>query len=239
MGTVSAVPAGETDLKVNDLVLIADSAAWANEVLVSKNNVVKLPKIAAEDAASIPSIVSAVGIFNLLPGLKAGDIVVQTDGESAVGKAIAAYGATLGVKVVSPTAAELADVNFAANTKSKGKVAHAISGSAGKGNSLLLKVIPHSGVLVVYNGVYQPLDKVTGIDVPISRAIFQDVKILGFDYSAFKRTSPGEFNNAVAKAVKLLEDKKVSLKAQAHNASDYATAVQQVETTGQLVALKF
>jgi NADPH:quinone reductase-like Zn-dependent oxidoreductase len=239
VGTVTAVPAGETSLKVNDLVLVTDANTWADEVIVSKQDVAKISNLTAEAAATLPAVISAIGIFNLLPGLKAGDIVLQTEGETTLGQAIAQYGKSLGVNVIATTTAELSDLQYAAGLKSKGRVAHAITGSAGKANTLLLKLIPHSGVLVAHNGIYQPIGKTVGIDVPISREIFQDVKILGFDYFGFKRHDAAAFHTALSRAIELVSTNQVALTGNVHAVKDYINAVSDVEKTGKYNLLKF
>lgn len=226
-------------MKVNDLVLVTDANTWADEVVVGKQDIVKISSLSAEAAATLPAVVSAIGIFNLLPGLKPGDIVLQTEGETAIGQAIAQYGKTLGVNVIGTTAAELSDLQFTTGLKSKGRIAHAITGSAGKANTLLLKLIPHSGVLVAHNGIYQPIGKTVGIDVPISRAIFQDVKILGFDYFGYKRYDAVAFHTALTKAIELVSTKQVVLTRNVHAVKDYINAVTDVEKTGKFNLLKF
>jgi NADPH:quinone reductase-like Zn-dependent oxidoreductase len=70
--------------------------------------------------------------------LKAGDIVVQSGGETALGKAISQIATASGLTVVSPTSAELEDAEFAKKTAAKGTVKLCITNNSKKSSTKML-----------------------------------------------------------------------------------------------------
>ena len=223
----------------NDLVFVADAPSWADTITVPKNGVHNLAGLSADEAAALPALLSAWGIFKQIHNLKAGDSVIQVDSETAVGQAFTQIAKANGVNVINVTQKEVENASFIENMKSQKNIKSAVSGSSGKFLHTLLKVIPRNGELVVYHGVYQTLENTVGVDVPISRAIFQGVRINGFDYTSWVRNNPEEFSAGLTAVTELLQQKKVSLKVNLFDAKDFSKAVSEVESTGKLNAFKF
>lgn len=238
-GVVSSVPVGEGEFSVHDNVLVLGGDVWADEVTVSKSNAIKLPKGSTESAAVLPNYISAWGILHNFVSLKAGDVVVQTVGNSAVGTAITNLGKALGLKVVSLADADVKSTNLAAKLQELGSIKLAVSGQSGKHISSLQRHVAKDGSTVVYNGVYEPLHTVAEVQLPISHMIFSNSSVHGFDLQSWFQNDAAAVRSAVTDLLKVVQDKQVPLKAEHSFAqADYLKAVDEVTKSGASVVLK-
>lgn len=215
--------------------LVVGEGVWTDEVVISEANATKIPKLSSEEAAMLPNFAAAWGILHNFASLKAGDVVVQTNGNGAVGAAISQVGKALGYKVVSVNAADIT----AAKLQEAGSIKLAVSGHSGRHISALQKAVGTNGVTVSYNGTYEPVSTVSGVQLPISQLIFNNTSLNGFDLNAWAATSPEAFRAGLTSVLKLVEEKKVVLKpAHVFPQSDFRKAVEEVAKTGASVALK-
>ena len=243
-GTVSAVGGGVSGIAVNDTVLVTGKHTWSDKATVPANSVVKIStSLPAEEAANLPAAISAWALLNNFNGthgaaagtaLKAGDVVVQSHGESAVGLAVTQLGRHMGLKVVSVggSGAVAADIEAKIKEAGGGPVKLAISSGSGKTCLTLLRSLAVNGTLVVYNGVVESLDAAAGITVPVASAIFQNTSVRGFDYCSWAASDPAAFQKAVASVVALTDAKKLSLKSKVFPSADFLAAISLVQTTG-------
>lgn len=178
---VTGVSAGDSEFALNDHVLIVGEGVWTDEAVVSKANVTKIPKLSAEEAAMLPNFAAAWGILHNFVQLKAGDVVVQTHANSAIGAAITQVGTALGLKVVAISDADLASPTLAAKAQEAGKVKLTVSGRSGRHISSLQKAMVHNGVTVAYNGVFESISASSNVQLPISHLIFHNTAVHGFD----------------------------------------------------------
>lgn len=212
---------------------------WTDETVVSAANVTKIPKLSAEEAAVLPTFAAAWAILNNFATLKAGDVVVQTSANGAIGAAIAQVGKALGLKVVSISDADLTAADLASKLKEAGSIKLAVSGRSGRHISTLQRVVAKGGVTVSYNGVFESLQTIGSVQLPISNLIFSDTSVHGFDLNAWAATSPEAFRASVASVLGLVGDKKVTLKpAHVFSQAEYAKALEEVSKSGVSVALK-
>jgi NADPH:quinone reductase-like Zn-dependent oxidoreductase len=225
----------------NELVLVSDAPCWSNSISVSKKNIHKLEtNLSVEEAAALPALLSAWAIYKQIGNLQSGDSVIQTDSETALGQAFSQLMKAHNVNVISVSQKELADVSkFQTDMKTHKNIKAAIVGSSGKFLHALMKVISANGDLICYQGTYQSLENTSGIDIPIGRAIFQGVKIRGFDYANWFKNNSSEWENGLKEISKLLKEKKITVKVNMFDPKDYSKAIQEVETTGKLNAFKF
>lgn len=224
---------------MNDSVLVIGGEVWADEAVVPKSNIIKLPKDAAENAAVLPNYISAWGILHNFVSLKTGDVVVQTVGNSAVGTAISNLGKALGLKVVSLADSDVKSTNLAAKLQELGAIKLAVSGNSGKHISSLQRHVGKDGSTVVYNGVYEPLHTVTDVQLPISHMIFSNSSVHGFDLQAWFQSDAAGVRGAVGDLLKVVQDKQVPVKAQHSFAqADYIKAIEEVTKSGACVVLK-
>ncbi len=218
--------------------LVSNAGTWSDSVVAPKDSLVKLSNVTAEEAVAVPSFVAANEILNQL-NVASGDAVLLADSETAVGQALTQIAKTRGVNVIVVSSADFKDANATQALKSKGKITAAVAGTTGEHIHSLLKLLPHNGNLTVYNGVYQSLDQAVGVDIPISRSIFQNVKIVGFDYDSWSSNNPTQFRASLNTVLDLISSKKISLKANVYEPADYQKALTDVEKTGKLAAFKF
>ena len=238
-GVVTSVPSGESDFAVNDSVFVVGNGTWADEVVVSKSGVSKVANVSAEEAAALPGFVSAWALLHNFVALKAGDVVVQTSGKSAVGAAVAQVGKALGLTVVSLSEEDLAGAKLGAKLQESGKIKLVLAGHSGKHLSLLQRSIAPGGSLVAYNGVYEPLSASSEVQMPISNMIFQNTSVQGFDLAAWVHSDPAAYRGAVKAVLALVQDKKVSLKpTHVFAQADFKKALQEVTSTGAAAVLK-
>jgi len=232
-GTVTAVGSGVSDFSVNDSVLVVDSGLWADEAVVSKASACKLPKVSAEEAAVLPSYLTAWALLNNYVSLAAGDVVVQSNAGGSVGKAITELGKAMQLKVVAMSDADMAGGKAAPAAKL------AISGQSGSHIHSMLKGLSYGGGVVVYNGVVEAPASTTEAQAPVAAMIFNDVSVNGFDLSTWVSTNPEAYQKAVGEVMSLVEAKKVSLKpSKVFPQSDFQKAIAEVSTSAAAAVLK-
>jgi NADPH:quinone reductase-like Zn-dependent oxidoreductase len=102
---VEGAPGSEmsTDATTGDQVLLVGKALmWTSSVIIDRDtSVVKIPLMPAENAARLPDALTAYALLTnyVCPGLSSGDTVLQTDGDSSVGRCVAEIAASMGAKV--------------------------------------------------------------------------------------------------------------------------------------------
>eukprot|EP01036_Dinobryon_divergens_P027629 gene27629-36435_t len=242
-GTVTSVNGSSSQFAVNDTVFITGSGLWAEEVTVSQSAaaVVKLP---AEEAALLPAATSAWAILNNFVKLNSGDVVVQTNGSSATGLAIAEIGKSMGLKIISVTSAQLKDSKFIPNVLAENNSSGlklAISSESGANTLALVRQLGPKGVLVTYSGPIEPLSKTeTGVQIPTGVLIFKDITVAGFDFLGWKESDPSAFNAAVSAVTELSKAGTIKLKtSKVFSQKDYLKAIAEVEATGAGVVIKY
>lgn len=221
-------------MKANDVVLINGDGCWADEITIFEENVSKVGDLPFDEAATLPSYLSAWAILNLFNGLQVGCNILQLDGDSAVGVALSEVGKAYGLNVISISTKEADDVSFM--QKWKGKVTFAVAGSSQSARSLS-KTLSPGAKMVFHIAKYTPTSAALSIDFPISMAIFQDVTVSGFDYASWVTSSPDLFNAALIDVLKLIAEKKISPKSSAFPVADYQKAISHAATTGSATIL--
>lgn len=226
-------------ITVNDKVLVASSGMWTDNVTVDATKVLKIPnKLSSEEAAALPAALSAYAILNNYVDLKAGDVVLQFGGDSAVGMAISQIGTASGYKVVNVTQAQIDDTNFSKTATSMGNVKLTITNTPKKTVSKnFLRSLAPGGCLVMYqgNGLNDDDD---GVDVPVGSAIFKANAIFGFSFESWMASAPLEVEKAMTAIAPHLESKKIILKSKVFPQAEYLKALSAIETTGEAVVLK-
>lgn len=226
-------------ISTNDKVLVASSGVWADNVTVAASKVIKIPsKLSVEEAAALPAALSAYAILFNYVGLKAGDVVLQFGGDSAVGAAISQIGTASGYKVVNVTQAQIDDANFSKTATAMGSVKLTITNTSKKSVSKnFLRSLAPGGCLVMYQG-NGLVDEDDGVDVPVGGAIFKANSIFGFSFESWMASAPQEVETAMAAIAPHLESKKISLKSKVFPQADYLKALSATETKGEAVVLK-
>lgn len=239
VGTVSSVGDGVKSHAANDNVVVVGNGVWADNVSVPASNAFKIPVLSTDESAGFSSVVSAVSILNKFPGSKAGDVVLVVNGAKGLGPAISQVGSSLGLKVVSFSEAEANDAGFIDKIKASGPVKYAVTGRSGKYIRNIFKVLQNSGTVVVYNGANESLSESEAVDVPMSAAIFNDLRIVGFNLKVEASQNPAAFGKSVAAAAELIANKKVSLKTKSYAWTEFVAATNDTKTTGLATSLKF
>jgi trans-2-enoyl-CoA reductase len=240
VGSISSVGDGVSNLSYLDKVLVISSGVWADNVTVPATSVLKIPsKLSPEESANLPAYLSAYALLNNFADLKAGDIIIQSGGETAVGLAISQLGSSMGLKIVSATIAELEHAEFAKKVAAmEGKVKLTISNNSKKSVSkALLRVLSPGAALVLYNGDVSPVES-DGVDVPVGSVIFKANAIYGFDFNVWAQTSAEEVQKAMTAVAAQLDLKKITLKSKVYPQSEYLKAMAEVESTGAPVVIK-
>lgn len=190
-------------------------------------------------ATSFTSAVSAWAIIKNFVNLKAGDIVVQENGSSALGQAVTQIAKTFNIQVQSYTAAEIIDANFAKKVKAAGAAKLVISSGNDVTSRNLLRILAPGGAFVAYAGHINSLAESTGVTVPISAAIFEDVSVNGFELGVWAKLNPAAAQEAVTNVANLFKSKTLTLSTKSFPHADYAAAVKSVETSSTAAVLTF
>lgn len=242
VGIVTAVAEGEIDYKINDTVLVVESNLWTDHAVVAKSSVTKLSSISADEAATLPTFLSAWALLNNFVKLNSGDTVIQSSGSSALGSAVSQMGKALGVNVISPSASDLSDPKFVSKTKAdKHTIKLSISDRSGRTSLDFARITANDGTLVVYNGVIESLAESEGVDQSAGSAIYKNVSIAGFDFGLWYRgaKADGSFQKALDEVLALGAAKKLILKPKVFAPTDFQKALAEMESTGSAVVLKF
>lgn len=241
-GVVTGVGSGVTDIHVDDSVLVVGTGVWADEVVVKPEAVSIVANATAEEIASLPAFVSAYTILTnyCSTPLQAGDLVVQTHANGAIGAAISAIGKAMGLDVFSITAAKLSDAKLADTLKKKGAVKLAVIGSAGDHVLNIVRSLASGGCAVAYSAECQATSDLQPVSLPISGMIFSNTSVAGFDLTAFASANPSAYREAVKAVMTMAVDSKISLKpGKVFPQAEFATALTEVAKKGTAAILKF
>lgn len=227
MGTVTAGDASDK-FSAGDLVFVQHSSLWADSVAIPMESAVKLPKLDSEQAACLPTYLTAWGILSCFQRtVQQGDTLIQNNADSAVAQAIVQLGKLQGqFNVISVTDADLKDAALMSGLRDR-KARHMVSGITGRPTSLLLRSLAHGGTMVLYEGLHGPA--APPVDMSVSSAIFGDSHLRGFDLAAWSRTNPSEARQAVISIAELLSKKAISLDPVVFPVSQYLQAFAQAE----------
>jgi len=219
VGVVKAVGPHAVGLSVNDAVLATCvvSGAWAKSVVTSSATTFKIPSsLRPEEAAMLPSVLTAYALLDRpYLGLVAGDVILQTCGETAVGAAVEALCRVRGFSLVSLPAAP--DPRGDPKLQSVGKVKLAIAQSSGSAVLALSRTLQPRGEICCVLGPLEPLQAAQaagGVTVPVSPLIFSGAAVRGFDFSLWAREKGGaSLRAALGSLVSLDAAGKFSLRA--------------------------
>jgi NADPH:quinone reductase-like Zn-dependent oxidoreductase len=236
VGVVTSTGSNSSALKPNDVVLVNGDGCWANEITTFEENVSKIGDLPFDEAAILPSYLSAWAILNLFEVLQVGCDILQLDGDSAVGLALTEVGKAYGLNMISVSSKEVEDASFL--QKWKGRVTFAVAGSTQSARTFSKSLSP-GAKLVFHTAKYTPTSMASTIDFPISMAIFQNVTVSGFDYASWVGSSPDSFRAALVDILKLIAEKKLSPKLATFPIVDYQNAIFQTATTRNASVLKF
>lgn len=199
IGSVTA-DNGSHSFSVGDLVYIAHPGVWSTRVSVPATALFKLPSIPADRAYFLPAFLSAWGILSLCQSLQKGTNVVQLSSDKLIGQAIELVGRTKGCTVITLGDS---DITSAARLKELPKVPYVISGTPGNQMRSLLRVLGSHGTAIYYDGSIQNDLNARGIEIPVSSAIFQDQKVVGFDLLSWTLANRSEVESAIGVFVDL------------------------------------
>ena len=239
VGLITSLGPNVGNLSIKDPVLVVSSGVWTDFVTVPVTSVVKIPQnLSVEDSAALPAALSAYAILNNFVDLKAGDVVVQYGGGSAVGLAITQIGTASGYKVVNAGPAEISDVAYSKTVAAMGSVKLTITNTSKKAVSkTLMRCLAPKGSLVMYQGDGL-IDDTDGVDVPVGSAIFKANSIFGFNFNSWMVADPQGVARAMAAVSPLVTSKAVTFKSKVFPQPEYLKALTEVEVTGGSVILK-
>jgi hypothetical protein len=238
IGKVVTVSTNAKNIKQDDFVFFNSHRSWAERVNVSESNIFLLENgISLTAAASLPYFISAWAIISKFHNLKAGGLVVQSNGDTAVGFAITQLCKANGINILSPTDAEISDPSFL--MKYKGKVSHCILGSSGKIAMTFMRILASEAKVVVYRGRYVPTVETLGLDISYSAAIFKNISVSGFDYEIWSNNNVN-VQKAISSTTSLLREEKVKLSPELISSPiiNYQKAIANAGTKGAFIVLK-
>ena len=215
-------------VKANEKVFVASPGVFGEEVTTDASNVIPLKtQKTAEEMASIPAILTAWALLHEFKSLKPSDVVVQTNGQTAVGQAVSQIAKVKGINVVNVTEKTVADF------KPSGEVALCLCNSSAMSKPLL-KLLGSDAAFVAYSDTVEPISAIHSVDIPVTSAIFKKVKVSGFHLMTWKELEPVKFKNAVAEVAAWIDAGKVSVPSKKYMLADYASALTE-SSTGSLV----
>ncbi|ORZ32223.1 hypothetical protein BCR44DRAFT_120887 [Catenaria anguillulae PL171] len=215
---VAIVDGSDTDLQLGDIVIPTDAipGSWRRHIVLPAKNLIRIKS--ADDkrekltSAALASLtVNPTTAYRLLKDfvtLKAGDVVVQNGGNSAVGQFVAQLGKLWGVKVVSIVRDRPDFDAYAAKLKAQGAfdvvrpehvlkyftedhkdlyVPLAFETIGGPAGAVLLQVVSPGGTVVSYGSM-------SGQPIPVSAMalLSRGVILRGFWLTAWKETATRE-----------------------------------------------
>jgi NADPH:quinone reductase-like Zn-dependent oxidoreductase len=225
-----------TGVSKGDRVFVVSEGTWTPALTLPIEQVTSTPGLSATHAASLSYFASAWGLLHNFTSLQAGDIVVQTHSNTAVGKAITQLGHALGLNVISLTETEAMPANLSKKLSEVTGYKLAITGQAGRHISTLQRFVPTT---VLYSGLYAPASRILNVELPIGHMVFSGASLHGFDARTWSRSNPADYLAAVRHVVRLAEQKKVDLTpAVVVSKEKLNQAVDEVARTGTSVVLE-
>ena len=137
------------------------------------------------DAVYLAPLLSA---YKILSGTNKGDLVAINHGKSALGLAIKDLADHFGVTVEV--------VECGSRPRLKG-VKVSVTSHSGADSVNLLRTLGPKGTMFVCHDVVEDLNKSCAVNIPVASAIFQDVRVQGFDWLTWQRTSPEQVHLAM------------------------------------------
>lgn len=248
IGVVTAAGPSAANIKAKDTVLVTspDAGTWQNNVTVDQDDVVKVPEAAAKHPLLPAAVTAALALQTA--NLKAGDVVLQNNGGSAVARAVAQLAKAKGVKVVSVvqgdnkgaqgdvvvSANDIATPAFANQVKGLGTVKLVLDGVGDKSAANLSRLLGHGGVFAVVG-----TSGLGALKFPVRSLIFDDITVRGVNLHRTARLQPEVFARAVSEVSELVGSGKLQLDGNGFNLTDAVKAVGAVQQGAGDVYLKF
>mmetsp|Transcript_26268 Transcript_26268/g.38939 ORF Transcript_26268/g.38939 Transcript_26268/m.38939 type:complete len:326 (-) Transcript_26268:177-1154(-) len=230
VGTVSAVGPDVSIPPNGQVLVVTNSGTWNDEVVASSSGVFDASSLSVEQAALLPDVASAWEILQSNASLKSGDVVIRTEhGPVAFNSAIDAICKNEGIHVIVARDSDLLDSNFKSKISSKGVARLAVSCSIGKFTRPLMSLLANDSVVVTYNGPVPPLEVCEGIDIPVTKSIFNGQRVKGFDFHALAKNDPERAARAVAAGAELLRTGALKISATVFPSSKCVEAIAMAE----------
>ncbi len=196
---------------IGNLVLLPETpGTWVTQQIVSIDNIVPIPEADIDQLAMLAvNPATAYLLLNNYVDLKAGDWIIVSAANSAVGRYITQLAVAQGINVAAVVRRESAleevlqagakvafidgpDLVERVNTELDSKPLLAIDAVAGETLGRLAETLASGGTIVVYGGMSG-----TDFSVQIGSIIFNDITIKGFWLVHWFNTAPAEEQQAV------------------------------------------
>lgn len=245
IGSVAQIGSNVPNLSLNDKVYVVARGTWRTSIKFPVESVLKLPALSFDKMSQFSSSLIAHSLLHNFVRLKSGDTIVQSSGDSIIGKKVSELGSYFGYKVLSPSRSELGDERYLETLKQEHTVKLVLSPNCDdKLSRSFLRLLVNSGPAngyVLYNGDASAPNSLPPLQLPISYAVFNNISVYGFDYFSYFSTKPVDFQRTFSAvsdlyAAGVLDDSKAG--AQAFPLSDYQSALRSVQS-GQAATLTF
>merc|ERR1719331_615310 len=226
VGVVTSVGSDVSGLLVNDKVVpvVAGLGTWSQNVVADAASVQKISDdIPVEQAATISG--SSCLAYRLLAdsaSLSSGDVIIQNDAKSPVGKAVIQLAASRGIETINvipnhpdsdKTTAHLQSIggtyvvteSYLASTKGQrltgdiGAPKLGLNCRGGKASGELAKAMGDGGTVVTYGTHRQ-----AAVSVPTSTLLDKDLTLKGFSYNRYLESASAEEKADMIEAVSAL-----------------------------------
>ena len=236
VGIIDAIGSSVSGFKVGDSVFVSNSNVWSDNITVPSTSASKVPISTPEEAAIIPSLLSAWGILNNYESLKSGDNVLLLNSTDAIGQAVIHVGKLLELNIIQITDKNIHSDEIKTKLKALNNIKLSITNTPGKLSSDLLKYVNKYGSLVFYSGPIRSVLAGDVISMSVSASVFEQKSINGFDLTTWIQTNPASYN----KGIQFINDnlKKVTLKPKVYKYEDFLKGISAVQETGELAVLK-
>jgi len=206
VGVVSAIGSDVSSVAVNDPVYVLTNGTWSDTVITDRGSVVKMGSSSSptpdhfKAAAQFPVALSAWVMLTQGINLKVNDTVVVDKLSTPIGNVLSQLGKLLNVKVVE------------SSKDMKGVAALAICSNTNMMKDCL-KSLQSSGSLVIYEDKVESIENAQPLQVSYSAAIFNDVRVRGFDLCTWAKQHPALVQTGVSAIDDFVRDKKLNLTA--------------------------
>lgn len=237
MGVIDAVGSNVSGFSTGDTVLVVHPGAWTDSVSVPAASSIKVSSPPSDEAALLPSYLSAWAILHNFQSLKAGDAILLTNGTDPIGQAIVQVGKALDINVVAVPSKDIATPAFQEKVSKLGAIKLAVTTVPNAARNLAKHVAEH-GSVVYYNGSISPVLSGDSLTISVSHSIFEDKKLHGFDFTGWVKYSPEKVRAATEQVSAIIKDKKLSLSPKVFKQADYQQAIKSVQEAEAVVIIK-
>lgn len=207
VGVVAEDSTGNFSTNEEVLVLGQGYGTWKSSGIFPVSSVFKIPNLAPNLAAQLPSALMAYGVLTSNTDLQKNDVILQGTRSSPISSAVAQLGKHMGYKVISASIEQLSSFEELKKIQASGNIKLAATSNEPKYVKALYKALADNGKLIIYSDNIEKLEEIDGLHLSVTSSVFKNVDISGLNLGNWAKSDPSNFQNAINTVAKLIDAK--------------------------------